>query len=85
MKGMGGGIQIAKALMARYWISAHDEVKDDKGVAVKLLQCERNSAEMVKQKIAESEQDWNCRVHSLGVGEYVKLDPHDSIGRDRPG
>jgi len=71
--GVDGGLEIAKALMARCWISAHDEVKDDRGVAVKLLKCDRNSAKLVKSKIEQAEGGWECDVRSLDVGAEVRL------------
>lgn len=73
MTGVEGGLEIASALMARCWISAHDEVKDDKGMAVKFLKCIRGNADMVKGKIQQGEGRWTCDVRSLGVDDQVKL------------
>ncbi|KAK5085840.1 hypothetical protein LTS08_006577 [Lithohypha guttulata] len=73
MMGAEGGIQIARTLMARCWISAHDEEKDDRGVAVKLLKCNRNNADMVRDKLASTEKGWDCDVRSLDVGEEILL------------
>jgi len=73
MRGVDGGLEIAKALMARCWISAHDEVKRDRGVAVKLLNCDRNSAELVADKIRHVEGSWECDVRSLDAGAEVRL------------
>lgn len=76
MMGADSGAEIAKALMARCWISAHDEVKDDQGVAVKLLKCDRIDAHTVKTKLSNSDETWNCDVVSLDVGAEIKLDCH---------
>lgn len=73
MMGVDGGIQIAKALMARNWISAHDEAKDDRGVGVKLLKCDRNDVNAVKRRIAEIDGTWQCEVMSMDVGAEVRL------------
>lgn len=73
MMGAEGGMEIAKALMARCWISAHDEEKDDRGVAVKLLRCDRNDAEKVRQSLSEVDERWSCDVRSLEVGEEICL------------
>ena len=73
MMGVDGGLEIAKALMAQCWISAHDEVKDDRGVAVKMLKCNRNSAELVMDKIRQGEGSWECDVRSLDVGAGIRL------------
>ncbi|MBA7492862.1 hypothetical protein ES702_03415 [subsurface metagenome] len=71
--GVNGGIQIARALMAKNWISAHDEDKDNKGVGVKLLKCDRNDAYAVREKIAQIDGTWECEVISLDVGREVSL------------
>lgn len=76
MMGMDGGIEIARALMARNWISAHDEEKDDRGVGIKLLKCNRNSVDLVKQEIARVDNTWECEVRSLDVGTEVRLLSH---------
>lgn len=73
MMGADAGLEIAKALMARCWISAHDEVKRDRGVAVKLLNCDRNSAKLVADKISQTEGSWECDVRSLDAGAEVML------------
>lgn len=73
MMGARGGTEIAKALMARTWISAHDEEKDDRGIAVKMLKCEKTSAEMIQRKIEEEVDTWSCNVRSLDVGEEICL------------
>lgn len=71
--GVDGGIEIARALMAKNWISAHDEDKDNKGVGVKLLKCDRNDPETVRRKIAQVDNRWNCEIRSLDVGTEVTL------------
>lgn len=73
MMGADGGIQIARALMARNWISAHDEAKDDRGVGVKLLKCSRNDVDAVKSKIAQIDGTWQCEVMSMDVGAETRL------------
>lgn len=73
MMGLDGGIQIARALMARNWISAHDEAKDDRGVGVKLLKCDRNDVDAVKRKIAQVDGAWQCEVMSMDVGAETTL------------
>ena len=73
MRGAEGGMDIARALMARCWISAHDEEKDDRGVAVKLLKCDRRSPDMVREKLANLDDGWDCDVRALGVGEELRL------------
>lgn len=83
MLGADSGIEIATALMARCWISAHDEVKDDKGVAVKLLKCDRHTADVVKERFRRVEAAWDCDVRSLDVGAEVRLTSEVRRGRVR--
>jgi hypothetical protein len=85
MTGSPGGIQIAQALMARCWVSAHDEPKDDRGVSVKQLKVRRTAAEEVQKQLWEGEEGewlrktgWNCDVRSLGVGKEMTI----GVGRD---
>lgn len=73
MMGADGGIPIARALMARNWISAHDEEKDDRGVGVKLLKCDRNNVDTVKRKIAQVDDRWQCEVVSMDVGAELTM------------
>lgn len=77
MMGVDGGVEIAKTLMAKCWISAHDEEKDDRGVAVKLLKCDRINADMVRQKIMQIDDRWECDVRSLDVGAEVCLSTYE--------
>lgn len=75
ISGATGGVEIAKALMARTWISAHDEKKDDRGLAVKLLKTRTWPVELIRQQMTENEDKhgWNCDVRTLDVGAQVKL------------
>lgn len=89
MMGVDNGIRIAEALMARNWISAHDEAKDDRGVGVKLLKCDRNDVDVVRRKLAQLDVSWQCNVMSMDVGAEVRLtipterkDP-DSVHRSK--
>lgn len=66
--GLPGGAEIAKNLMAKCWVGAHDEEKDNTGLAVKLI---------AKRKFTRAEvQDMvpsGTRVEELGVGEEIVL------------
>lgn len=85
MMGVDSGMEIARALMARCWISAHDEVKDDQGVAVKLLKCDRHNADSVKAKLAQLDDSWRCNVKSLDVGAEICLTAELSTRRKSSG
>ncbi|KIW14390.1 hypothetical protein PV08_07172 [Exophiala spinifera] len=82
MTGMEGGAEIARALMARCWISAHDEAKDDRGVSVKALRVRRITAPAVQKHLWEGEQGawlkrkgWMCDVRSLDSGKDMLIGP----------
>lgn len=84
MAGAAGGAQIARALMARSWISAHDEPKDDQGFSVKQLKVKRTEAEEVRRALWAGEagtwlreRGWTCDVRNLDVGKEM------SIGQSR--
>ena len=78
MHGAPGGVAIAQALMARCWVSAHDEPKDDRGLAVKQLKVERSGVEDVKRRLWQGQdgqelrsKGWVCDVRSLDVGKEM--------------
>jgi hypothetical protein len=82
MTGMEGGAEIARALMARCWISAHDEVKDDRGLSVKKLRVQRTSADEVRKHLWDGEhgewlrkKGWMCDVRSLKPGKEMLIGP----------
>ncbi|KAF7513228.1 hypothetical protein GJ744_010624 [Endocarpon pusillum] len=78
--GTEGGVQIARGLMARCWLSAHDEPKDDQGFSVKKLKTSRVSVEEVRRALwdgAEGEEmrrkGWNCDVRGLASGQEMVI------------
>lgn len=80
MAGAAGGAKIARALMARCWISAHDEEKDDQGFSVKQLKIKRNQAADVRKALWAGEdgawlrqKGWTCDVRSLGPGKEMTI------------
>lgn len=82
MRGMYGGAEIARSLMARCWISAHDEEKDDRGISVKGLKVKRVTAEEVRKHLGEGEhgqwlkkRGWSCDVRSLDPGKDLVVRP----------
>ncbi|KAL9632854.1 MAG: hypothetical protein Q9164_005051, partial [Protoblastenia rupestris] len=52
--GLPGGVEIAKNLMARCWISAHDEDKDNTGISVANVKTRKYNTEEVEQFSAAS-------------------------------
>ena len=92
MAGCDGGVQIARGLMARHWVSAHDEAKDDRGLAVAKLVTTRTTPEEVRRKLREGpegellqKRGWTCDVRNLGVGAEMFIGPmrdlHSGVGK----
>jgi hypothetical protein len=82
MTGMYGGAEIARALMARCWISAHDEQKDDSGLSVKKLRVKRIGPDEVRKHLWNGEhgewlrkKGWTCDVRQLEVGKEMFIGP----------
>lgn len=68
--GAPGGVEIARVTAARNWISAHDEVKDNRGLATVMLRTRRfDGAEM--GRVVEGS---GTRVVEVRVGEGVWLE-----------
>ena len=67
--GMTAGSEIARSLMARSWISAHDEEKETSGVSIKNSKITKYTVEEVLEKMTGS----GTRVMSLGVGEELTM------------
>ena len=55
---MPGGVEIAKKFMAKCWVGAHDEIKDNSGVSVMRVRTRRFE---------------KAEVEKLGVGAEVIL------------
>ena len=82
MMGCSGGVEIARGLMARCWLSAHDEPKDDRGLAVAKLVTTKMTPEEVRRKLWEGpegellrKRGWTCDVRNLGVGAEMFIGP----------
>lgn len=78
--GTEGGVQIARGLMARCWLSAHDEAKDDQGFSVKKLKTATMSPEEVRRALWQGPEGeemrrkgWNCDVRGLASGQEMVI------------
>ena len=69
--GLPGGVEIAQSLMAKYWISAHDEDKENSGLAVKKVTTRKYSAEQVREMLTKERAPTDVVV--LGCGEKIKM------------
>ena len=59
---------MARNLMARCWVSAHDEEKENSGIIVKKVTMRRYGIGEVRAML-----DGTCNVRNLGVGEELNL------------
>ena len=66
--GLPGGVEIARNLMARCWVSAHDEDKDNSGISVANVKVRKYNLSEVAGMVGET-----SKVVNLGVGEEVLL------------
>ena len=69
--GLPGGVEIAQNLMAKYWISAHDEDKENSGLAVKKVTTRKYSAEQVREMLTKERVPTDVVV--LGCGEEIEM------------
>ncbi|KAL8719392.1 MAG: hypothetical protein Q9225_003597 [Loekoesia sp. 1 TL-2023] len=72
--GIPGGIEIAKYLMARYWIGAHDEDKENSGLGVMKIRIRKFGVgevrELVRREIGGG-GGGTCEVRALDYGEEL--------------
>ena len=69
--GLPGGVEIAQNLMARCWVSAHDEDKDNSGVSVLQVKTRKYNTEEVVEMVRD--QSGSTSVVNLGVGQEIVL------------
>ena len=56
ISGLPGGLEIARNLLARTWISAHDEDKENSGLAVTKITVNRYTVAEVRKLLAEADE-----------------------------
>lgn len=61
-------MEIAKKLMAKCWVGAHDEVKDNTGVSVMRVRTRRFEKAEVEEVVGRG-----TKVEKLGVGAEIVL------------
>ena len=70
--GLPGGVEIAQKLMARCWISAHDEDKDNSGLSVMSTKTRKHNIDEVREML-QRERRSNIDVVNLEVGAEMVL------------
>jgi hypothetical protein len=76
--GSPGGLEIARSLYARAWISAHDADKDNRGWAVKQTRIGQFAVDEVKRMLEEDPGHKTCKaarteVVSLEAGQEHRI------------
>lgn len=71
------GIEIARALMARVWIGAHDEEKDDHGFSVKQLRVNSYEPETIRAMLYEDNEHQKSNRSLLLPLQRKQLAKHD--------
>ncbi|KAL8705507.1 MAG: hypothetical protein Q9201_001382 [Fulgogasparrea decipioides] len=75
--GLPGGVEIAKNLMARCWIGAHDEEKENSGVALWKIRMRKfgvgDVRELVRREWSGGGGGRGCEVRVLDCGEEMVL------------
>ncbi|KAK3706803.1 hypothetical protein LTR37_012481 [Vermiconidia calcicola] len=66
------GLELVKVTGAEHWIGAHDEVKDNRGVATTWIKSRKYDEKEVREMLREGGMG-GTRVHRLGVGEVVRI------------
>ncbi len=70
--GAPGGLELVNATAARYWVGAHDEVKDNRGVATVFIKSKQYDVEDVKEMLVDHGLV-GTKALRLGVGETVRI------------
>ena len=70
--GLPGGVEIARNLMARCWISAHDEDKENTGLSTRSVKTRKYRLDEVEKMV--SELSGSTSVVNLGVGRELVLE-----------
>jgi len=73
--GLPGGVEMAQNLMARYWIKAHEEDKENSGLAVKKVMTRKYTIQEVKELLQERGKRGRCgtTVVALRVGQDMMI------------
>ncbi|MCJ1387065.1 hypothetical protein MMC17_010194 [Xylographa soralifera] len=60
--GMQGGLELAQSLLARYWISAHDEDKESSGFSIKNCVTRKHTLDEVKTLVKDGRQGSRAQI-----------------------
>lgn len=71
--GLPGGLEIAQNLLARAWISAHDEDKENSGFSVSSVKTRKYSVDEVRSLVENVNTNVKTEVRVLDVGDEMVL------------
>jgi len=71
--GLPGGLEIAQNLLARAWISAHDEEKENSGIGVSSAKTRKYSVDEVRSMVEKVNTNLKTEVRMLHVGQEMVL------------
>lgn len=71
-KGAPGGVDIAKRFGTKYWIGAHDEPKENKGMATVFLKTKQYDADDAESLLNKNGLQ-QTKVYQLDVGEVLRI------------
>ncbi|KAI9673959.1 MAG: hypothetical protein M1817_002165 [Caeruleum heppii] len=71
--GLPGGVELARNLLARVWISAHDEEKEVGGMATRPVRTRKYHPDEVRDLVSRDMGRMGTEVMVLGVGAGVSL------------
>lgn len=79
--GAPGGVELLKAIGgSANWIGAHDEVKENKGVATTWIKSRQFEVDEVKGML-ESAGVRGVKIHRLDVGEVLRIPPKHEVDK----
>ena len=75
--GSPGGLQIARSLYARSWVSAHDADKNNRGVSVKKVRIGKYAAEEIKNILQEGRsEEKRKKIESTAIVSLASGEEH---------
>lgn len=72
--GAPGGVALAKSLGVKHWIGAHDELKDNRGMATLWIKSRQYDVSEVRKMLEEAGES-ETKVHKLAVGKELRIPP----------
>jgi len=65
--GMQGGLELAQSLLARYWISAHDEDKESSGFSIKNCVTRKHTVDEVRTLVQSGRRGSRAQIDVMAL------------------